>query len=96
VSRRDPQGLGYNPTVLRTLLKAYRSCLPQLEVMRCESSDIEELLAIATVSDEIHATLLSLQRRLDRVETHRFANARAQVIHQECQAEKQASAQVAP
>lgn len=77
MSRSDPQGLGFDPVVLRTLLDAYQRMLAQLNGMRQESDNVAELLAIATVTDEVQGKLASCQRRLDRVETHRYSVARA-------------------
>ncbi|MEO6228153.1 MAG: hypothetical protein ABIO61_09925 [Thermomonas sp.] len=82
MSRRDPQGLGYDPGILRVLLDAYRRYLPILEQMRRESNEVAELLAIAALVDEFHAKILSAQRRLDRVETQRHLGARRAVLDQ--------------
>lgn len=71
MSRRDPQGLGYDPAVLRTLVDAYGRMLRELNVMRRESQDVAELLAIAAVTDECVSKQSSAQRRLDRVEVQR-------------------------
>lgn len=76
MSRSDPQGIGYDPTILRTLLDAYGRILREFTAMRKESNDVAELLAIAACVDEIEAKRDSCQRRLDRVETHRYREAR--------------------
>ena len=76
MSRRDPQGLGFDPVILRTLQDAYRRILSELNAMRRDSESVAELLAIATVTDEIQSKLTSCQRRLDRVETQRHSEAR--------------------
>ena len=75
MSRRDAQGLGFDPVILRTLLDAYGRMLREFTAMRKESNDVAELLAIAACVDEIEAKRDSCQRRLDRVETQRFAGA---------------------
>ena len=80
MSRTDPQTLGYDPTVLRTLLDAYGRILREFNAMRQESNDVAELLGIAAAMDEIEAKRDSCQRRLDRVETHRFTAARRQAM----------------
>jgi hypothetical protein len=76
MSRRDPQGLGFDPVILRTLIEAYRRMLCAFTEMRRESNDVAELLAIAACVDEIEAKRDSCQRRLDRVETMRHVSAR--------------------
>ena len=76
MSRRDPQGLGFDPAILRVLVDAYGRMLRELTVMRRESNDVGELLAIAACVDEIEAKRDSCQRRLDRVETQRYTEAR--------------------
>lgn len=78
MSRRDPQGLGYDPAILRTLLDAYQRMLQALNDMRKEADTVPELLAIATVTDEVQAKLLGAQRRLDRIESQRHTVARQQ------------------
>ena len=77
MSRRDPQGLGFDPVILRTLIEAYGRMLRELNAMRRESDSVSELLAIAACTDEVQAKHASCQRRLDRVETHRYRQARA-------------------
>ena len=77
MSRTDPQGVGYDPTVLRTLRDAYHRMLGELNTMRREADNVPELLAIATVTDELQSKLSACQRRLDRVECQRFNLARA-------------------
>lgn len=76
MSRRDAQGLGFDPVILRTLLDAYGRILREFTAMRKESNDVGELLAIAACVDEIEGKRDSCQRRLDRVETHRHLEAR--------------------
>lgn len=90
MSRRDPQGLGYDPVILRTLLDAYSRMLRELNAMRRESSDISELLAIATCVDEIDSKRASCQRRLDRIESQRHTLARREERHQKLSAQVQA------
>ena len=76
MSRRDPQGLGFDPVILRTLVEAYGRILREFTAMRKESNDVGELLAIAACVDEIEGKRDSCQRRLDRVETQRHTEAR--------------------
>ncbi len=76
MSRRDPQGLGYDPTILRTLVDAYNRMLAELNAMRRESETVAELLALATITDEIHTKRESCHRRLDRIESQRFTEAK--------------------
>lgn len=76
MSRRDPQGLGFDPVILRTLVDAYGRILREFTAMRKESNDVAELLAIAACVDEIEVKRDSCQRRLDRVETQRHLDAR--------------------
>ena len=83
MSRRDPQGLGYDPTILRTLVDAYGRVLREFTAMRLESNDVGELLAIAACVDEIEAKRDSCQRRLDRTETQRFTEARREARYLE-------------
>ena len=83
MSRRDPQGLGYDPTILRTLIEAYSRILREFTAMRKESNDVGELLAIAACVDEIECKRDSCQRRLDRIETHRHIVARNEAAYQE-------------
>lgn len=83
MSRRDPQGLGFDPVILRTLLAAYGRMLRELNAMRSESDTVPELLAIAAATDEVQAKLSSCQRRLDRLETQRFTEARREARYQE-------------
>lgn len=82
MSRRDPQGLGYDPTILRTLIDAYTRMLAELNVMRRESETVAELLALATITDEIHTKRESCYRRLDRVETQRNLQAHREARYQ--------------
>ena len=83
MSRRDPQGLGFDPTILRSLIDAYGRILREFTAMRLESNDVGELLAIAACVDEIEAKRDSCQRRLDRVETQRHTSARRERLYQE-------------
>lgn len=83
MSRRDPQGLGYDPHILRILIDAYGRILREFNAMRRESTDVGELLAIASCVDEIEGKRDSCQRRLDRVETHRFNSARREARQHE-------------
>lgn len=76
MSRRDPQGLGFDPVILRTLLDAYTRMQRELNAMRRETNTVPELLAIAAATDEVQAKHASCQRRLDRIETHRHLQAR--------------------
>lgn len=76
MSRRDPQGLGYDPAVLQTLVDVYGRMLRELNVMRRGSQDVEELRAIAAVTDECVSKQASAQRRLDRIECQRRAEVR--------------------
>lgn len=75
MSRRDPQGLGYDPNVLRRLLDIYTRIGQMLNELRRDSTDVEELLSIAWLTDEMAAKRASAQRRLDRIETHRDTEA---------------------
>ena len=75
MSRVDPVGVGYDPNVLRAVVDAYRRMLGELNAMRRVSDTVPELLAIATVTDEVQAKLANCQRRLDRVECHRHTQA---------------------
>lgn len=83
MSRRDAQGLGFDPVILRTLLDAYGRMLRELNAMRRESDSVSELLAIASCTDEVQTKISSCQRRLDRVETHRHSEARRAQRHAE-------------
>ena len=80
MSRSDPQGLGFDPGVLRTLRDAYQRMLGVLNEMRRDSGRVDELLAIAAVTDEVQVKLSSCLRRLDRIETHRHTQARSAKI----------------
>ncbi|MDI1253395.1 hypothetical protein [Thermomonas sp.] len=74
--------MGHDPTILRTLLTAYRGYLPHLEAMRRESSEVAELLAIASLVDEFHGKILNAQRRLDHIQSQRFTFARREAVYQ--------------
>ena len=76
MSRADPVGVGYDPNVLRAVVDAYRSMLRELNAIRARSDSVAELLAIATVTEEIQGKLGNCQRRLDRVECQRHTQAR--------------------
>lgn len=82
MSRRDPQGLGYDPTILRTLLDAYTRMLRELNAMRREAETVPELIAIATATDEVQAKAASCQRRLDHVESRRHTLARREALYE--------------
>ena len=73
MSRRDPQGFGWEPSTLRVLIDCHRRYINLLNDMRKEDG---------LMLDEHHDKLTSLQRRLDRVETHRFTLAKREAMYQ--------------
>ena len=78
MSRADPQGLGFDPATLRTLIECYSRYIAVINEWRKQDGDgmsVGELLALAAVLDDCHQTRSSLQRRLDRVECHRHTQA---------------------
>ena len=84
--------MGYDPTILRTLLDAYGRILREFTAMRQASNDVGELLAIAACVDEIESKRDSCQRRLDRIETQRFTEARRRARHQASESQMLAGA----
>lgn len=83
MSRRDPQGFGWEPSTLRVLIDCHRRYINLLNDMRKEDGlTLDELLGISMLLDEHHDKLTSLQRRLDRVETHRFTLAKREAMYQ--------------
>jgi hypothetical protein len=84
VSRRDPQGLGYDPPTLRTLVECYSRYIQVINDWRKEDGEtmtVGELLGLATILDECHQKRASLQRRLDHVETHRRLEEKRALFH---------------
>lgn len=76
MSRRDPLGIGYDPDILRSLLDAYERILVAAEKLRAEYNALPDLLALATIVDEIEGKRDGCIRRLDRIESKRHTQAR--------------------
>lgn len=85
MSRRDHHGPGWDPTIVRTLVEAYQRFLRVLDEMRLETSEVGELLSIASAADEMQAKLDHWQRRMDAIET----DARLQAHRQRHQQQQQ-------
>ena len=78
MSRRDRKGPGWDVGIVRTLIEAYTRFLRELDAMRLESNDVDELLSIAACTDDMQSKLDHWQRRMDSIETDVRLQARRQ------------------
>lgn len=76
MSRRDPMGIGYDPDILRSLQDAYNKILAAAEELRAEYKTLSDLLALASIVDEVQGKRDACAARLERIECRRHVRAR--------------------
>lgn len=82
--------------VTRTLVEAYTRLRHGLESMRAETTLLPDLLAIATVSDEVEDSLARYSKRLRQLEAKRHHQARTATVVADLKAMAQGCAALAP
>lgn len=77
MSRRDPLGIGFDPDLLRSLHDAYGKILAAAELLRGETHTLPDLIALASIVDDVQEKRDVCEQRLRKIDARRHAQARS-------------------